>query len=72
MTTQNQPKCPPCYGDCRQGRRCTAEPAPVIEPDDDFGEDLSRVEKVQVGCAITFALCVLAGVIVLLLRGCSA
>lgn len=62
----DKPKCPPCYGDCRQGRACDAE------PDDEFDEELRPLEKVQVGCALIFSACVTAGVIVLLLRGCSA
>lgn len=58
---------PPCMGDCRQGRDC-----PARADDLGDGEDMSPAEKAQVGCAVVFALCVLGGVIVLVVRGCSS
>lgn len=57
-----KPTCPPCLGDCQQGRQCPwNQPLPDLEPEDQ--SDSSGVAAAQFWAAVAFGLCALGALL---------
>jgi hypothetical protein len=57
-----KPMCPPCLGDCQQGRTCPWN-HPLPEPELEDQTDSPGVAQAQFWVAVGFGLCVLGSVV---------
>lgn len=63
MTRQNERTCPPCNGECAQGRRCPAM--------DEGDSDPSIVDTATFWTAVVVGLSLLGALVVVAIRSCT-